>query len=680
MNFLSRFGHHSETIKKSVSLPKLKSSITIYLSLMLVVIIALICTLIESGRVSAVNARLRSITYMAADSVFAEFAQPVFDQYGVMLLWMDEEEFAGSFQDYVIKNLNINETGAGFDLDLYGMQYTGSEVKTTKWVIDNGAQPFADQVTDYMKIHAIEGIAETLLSRSDFFEQTETVRELMGNLNQYQQDFADVENKVTDLYTETQRLKDLSENPKTFLEEIDQLLTRYENGDDSAAEEYSGKKQALSDSKEELSKTLTSMEEKTHDYYQAVTEAKDSLTAMKEEFDLDQTKYDPEIYQAVHSKLQEIEDLGGEEGQIYSDVTSNLEAMRTYQTNLNGLDSYFAMTQEPLTKENAGYYRQLTEQYQDQLSGLELSQIGEGALDTSGPKASGAFIRNINKTYQAGLLDLFADGISDKSVDKSAFPSGTGNNEQSTDEEEGFVDKTTEKALFCEYIREHFGCYTHVKPDSALDYEAEYILNGKDNDRDNLSATVLKLVLLRSGTNLISLLMDSEKQAAIHELAISIIGSTGQIYLIKIVEMLTNLVWALAEAMVDVRSLLHGKRIALLKQSDDWFFSLEGIQNFSEDEIAVIDNEGGLNYEEYLLTLLLTQTRQKQRFRTMDIIQANMCKNENEQFRIKDCLVGVGVEVTYTANSVFSALPVVRRTVASGGGTYSFQFLQNYTY
>ena len=106
MNFLSHYGLNSEQFKKSVSLPKLRSSITIYLSLMLVVIIALICTLIESGRVSAINARLRSITYMAADSVFAEFAQPVFDKYGVMLLWMDEEEFAGSFQNYVIFIMN----------------------------------------------------------------------------------------------------------------------------------------------------------------------------------------------------------------------------------------------------------------------------------------------------------------------------------------------------------------------------------------------------------------------------------------------------------------------------------------------------------------------------------------------------------------------------------------------
>ncbi len=679
MNFLSHYGLNSEQFKKSVSLPKLRSSITIYLSLMLVVIIALICTLIESGRVSAINARLRSITYMAADSVFAEFAQPVFDKYGVMLLWMDEEEFAGSFQNYVMKNLDIKGTEAGFDLDLYGMQYTGSEVKSTEWVIDQNAQPFADQVTDYMKIHAIEGVAETLLSRSDFFEQTESVRELMGNLNQYQQDFADVENKVSDLYTETQRLKDLSENPKTLLEEIGNTLTRYENGDETAAEEFSGQKQALSETKTELSTALTNMEEKSGTYYQAVTEAKDSLTAMKEEFALDQTKYDPEIYQAVHNKLQEIEDIGGEEGKVYSDVTSNLEAMRTYQTNLDGLDSYFAMTQEPLTMENAGLYRQLTEQYKDQLSELELSQIGDGPLDSGGAKASGAFIRKINQTNQLGLLDLFADGISDKTADRSAFPSVTGKTEQSTDEE-GIVDKTTEKALFCEYIREHFGCYTNVKPDSALDYEAEYILNGKDSDRENLSATVLKMILLRSGTNLISLLMDSEKQAAIHELAISIIGSTGQIYLVKIVELLTTLVWALAEAMVDVRSLLHGKRIALLKQNKDWYFSLEGIQNFSEEDIAVVDNEGGLTYEEYLLMMLLTQNRIKQRFRTMDVIQANMCEGENEAFRIKDCLVGVGIEASFSANSVFVSLPIVRRTFAGGGGGYSFRYLQNYTY
>ena len=64
----------------------------------------------------------------------------------------------------------------------------------------------------------------------------------------------------------------------------------------------------------------------------------------------------------------------------------------------------------------------------------------------------------------------------------------------------------------------------------------------------------------------------------------------------------------------------------------------------------------------------------------MDVIQANMCDEETENFRIKDCLVGISLDASFTAPGVFAALPIVRRTADGGGGTYSFTFTQEYAY
>jgi hypothetical protein len=51
-----------------------KGSITIYLSLVLTLVLGLICTITESGRVSVVSAKTAGITYMALDSSFSEYA------------------------------------------------------------------------------------------------------------------------------------------------------------------------------------------------------------------------------------------------------------------------------------------------------------------------------------------------------------------------------------------------------------------------------------------------------------------------------------------------------------------------------------------------------------------------------------------------------------------------------
>ena len=252
MNIFSYLKQKSFILKSSMVCLKLKSSMTIYLTLVLVVIMALIFTLIESGRVSAINAKLRSITFMAADSAFAEFAQPVFDEYGIMCLWTGEEEYLDTLNGYISGNVNINETGAGADMDLYGMRFAGSELKKVDRLTDEGGQPFEEQVYDYMKVHAIKSLAEELLSRARFFEQTENARGLLGTISQYQEDFVKVEQSVSDLSDQMNHIKDLAENPKTLFEEMQGALDRYESGNNpEEAEVFSQKKREL-ESRDEI--------------------------------------------------------------------------------------------------------------------------------------------------------------------------------------------------------------------------------------------------------------------------------------------------------------------------------------------------------------------------------------------------------------------------------------------
>lgn len=677
MKLLSHIKETALKLHNFRSLRKLKSSMTIYLMLVLVVIMALICTLIESGRISAVNARLRSIAYMSADSVFAEFAQPLFDRYGVMMLWMDEKELTEKYNGYITENLNLTGTKAGMDLDLYGMRFQGSELKEARWITDQNGKAFSDQVYDYMKIHAAEGIAENLLSRSDFFEQGESVRKVIETLDKYQDEFAGVEETVSDIYEKSQRVKDLSENPKTLLEEIERTLTDYENGGaDDAESEIAEKKQRLWNSKKELTEELSGIREKGGEYYSNMNSAQDAVSQMKEEFRLSEGEMDPEVYQALSEKLTDLE-TGGGGGQ---GVAQTIQAAEEYSEIINGLDTYLYGTGEALTPENAGAYRELTAQYKEQLEAFDLNRL-ETAQELNGQdRINGGFIRRIRKKYNSGLLELFAGEVSEKAVNQENLPSVTCRIDSSTTEEEGFVDKTVQKALFCEYIREHFSCFTSEKKDSVLDYEAEYILGGKDNDRDNLSSVVGKLVLLRGGANLISILLDSRKQAEIRELALAVVGFSGQLYLVKIAETIIMLVWSMAESMIDVQQLLRGKRVPAFKQSDDWFFSIEGLRNFTGEEDGGEGLDQGLSYEEYLLVLLMMENKNRQVFRTMDVIQANMCDEETENFRIKDCLTGAVMDASFTAASVFVSLPIVRRSFAAGGGGYGFRFTQEYSY
>lgn len=678
MNFLSRMNQISKSRIKQTAHLKLRSSMTIYLTLVLIVIMALIFTLIESGRVSAMNAKARSMTFMAADSSFAEFAEPVFDRYGILALWTDEESFLKTMNSYITENLDLKGSGAGMDMELYGLRYEGSEMQTATWLTDHDGQPFAEQVEDYMKVHIAEGLMETLLSRTDFFEQTETVREVLGKINEYRKEFVELEQNVTELNDKMNHIKDLAENPKTLFEEMNAALENYEGEPSSeAAETFESKRNELEQSRDELRKELEDAGKITGEYYQNVEAAKAGLKEMKEELDLDEEAYDPEIYQAIQNKIKEIEDAGSEDGAGYQEIRDNQAAAEKYLEKLNQLDTYFEETGAGLNEENAAAFRALTTQYQSSLAETDLSALDLNGAAPEAETADTGFITTVNELNKVGVLELFAGEVSDKQIDTSGFPSVQAK-KNSGENKESAVDKTIQKALFSEYIAEHFGNFRNVKEDTALDYEAEYIFAGKDNDRDNLRAVVTDLVLIRSGADMVSLLLDSTKQAEIRELAAAV--SCGQVYIYKIAELLITFAWALAEGMLDTRALLEGKKVAVLKQEGDWFLSLEGLKNFSGEETLSSDEQKGLGYEDYLRILLLMENRSKQRFRTMDMIQADMCLYENPEFCIKDCLVATRVEVSFQAPNVFMNLPLSNRDIAAGSGGYQMRFSQEYAY
>ena len=289
-------------------------------------------------------------------------------------------------------------------------------------------------------------------------------------------------------------------------------------------------------------------------------------------------------------------------------------------------------------------------------------------------KEDDSFLDAITDLFENGVLGFVAGEVSEKSVDCTEFPSIT-SMQSHTDTEESLIEAAVDKALFSEYLNSHFGRFTSPKEDTALEYEAEYVLGGKDSDKDNLGIVVTDLVLLRTGCNLISLLKDSKKKAETYELATALVGFTGMPVVIKIVQIVIMAAWSLAESMADVKALLAGKKVVTIKKSDDWYISLEGIKNFSEESINDSDSDKGLTYEDYLRLLFLMQTRQTQYYRTMDMIQADLCLNENSAFRMKDCIAAAEVNVHYSAGRLFAGVPS-----AQGGNAYRFLIDQQYKY
>jgi hypothetical protein len=207
---------------------------------------------------------------------------------------------------------------------------------------------------------------------------------------------------------------------------------------------------------------------------------------------------------------------------------------------------------------------------------------------------------------------------------------------------------TGETLLFDAYILEKCGNYSEPKEEGILKYQAEYVLFGKNNDVDNLKAAVHRLLLLREVSNVAYLFSDGGKCAEAEALATTICTAAGAPILIEPVKISLLFAWAYAEAIYDVRELLAGGRIPLMKSAKSWHYSLENMLLAGQDSKGAESNEtgqrnqniaDGLSYSDYLRVFLAVSGQEQKIYRMMDIVEMDVRKASNHrQFYLKNCV------------------------------------------
>ena len=202
-----------------------------------------------------------------------------------------------------------------------------------------------------------------------------------------------------------------------------------------------------------------------------------------------------------------------------------------------------------------------------------------------------------------------------------------------------------ERAAFVEYLMRYLGCFLQQSQGSALDYELEYIIVGKDADADNLKGVLHRLLAMREAANATYLFADKEKsgQAETAALAVSVVLLVPELK--DAFKTAILLGWAYAESVYDLRTLLDGGRIPLIKDKNTWHYSLTNILEDAWDDFVngqtKKDKNEGLDYQDYLRILLLLCGEEDMTMRAMNMVEADIRQTEgNKAFRLDGCLVG----------------------------------------
>ncbi len=204
--------------------------------------------------------------------------------------------------------------------------------------------------------------------------------------------------------------------------------------------------------------------------------------------------------------------------------------------------------------------------------------------------------------------------------------------------------------LFNLYITDCFENFTDNDGVGLLDYEQEYIVFGKSSDKDNFKAAVSSISAIRLGCNMTYILTDTQKKSEAYKLAMAALGFTGMAVLVKGLQYVILTAWALGETVVDMRMLLAGKKVPLLKKKGEWKLELNDLiaGKLDIDEEKKDDkNDEGMDYGQYLAAVMLLKDSQDKAYRSMAVAEMYMISKGAYNFRLKNYIYGLEISVLY---------------------------------
>jgi hypothetical protein len=607
---------------------KKSGSVTIFVCLIFICISALICGLLESARTSGARLYLQTAGDSAIDSLFSRYHRALWDNYKILALESESDE---NISELMLSYMQPYIENSG----MYRIQNPQIKLNKKISLSDNGGMYLEQEIIDYMSLGVFESVFDG--SPDDLWKDIEDAMSMEKITTDYglgSKEAVEVE----------KALKRLSEN----IEKQEEIRSKMKSA--VSAQNISEIKKLCKDLKSTLKKVpdlIKKYEKKADRMSEKIREIEnknaDNISKLSES---NREYIDGEI-----SKFKEYVDKDSERRIEISALAGLSESMIS---EVEELESDIESLQEMMEAED--------DEEQDYDIGEAWNNLGSGidALTVMRLNFKYGIADEEKEEKLKQVKELISDGIfslvipenrevSNKSINRLSLPSNaiTG----------GYSGRNlAQRLLVNEYMGTYFADFTD-DIDTPLSYELEYILNGDTSDRINLENAILKILAIREGLNYMHIISDASKMQSAQELATVISGVLCLPQITLLIKFLIIAVWALVESAIDLRCLLSGGKVPLIKSRDDWSADLDSIFDILNNN-SLREKEAssrGINYEGYLKMLLYIEEPVKRNFRMMDIMQLDISRSQND-FLINDMVYGIEADIGCGAKRLFSEI------------------------
>ena len=633
----------------------LSGQITVFISMILMILFAFLCVLMESARTAGARWYLQMAASSAMDSVFSQYHRELWDRYRLLFAEYEspeeiEQDFAGFLLPYL-------ETKNWYPMAL---EQTAAEeiVRAT----DGHGAYLEKEILDYMKygVWKLDFEGDAVPELWDYEREAEAVTEMAQSYRLRTRDVWKLERVLEDISGNLDRQRTFREQGLNSLSSYDGagfrreaermigelrkipgLVRQYEKEADNLATVLASDRQEQNARADRFSAgTAAALEEEIQEYEAYIAEDGKRRQEIR---DLDLSSAEQiqrlealiELSYEVEREIEEWEDDDDEDGDGGEPDYESL--WRPVRNGLEGIViPVLSFAHGIQDKEKEGWLKQVEQLYQEGMLGLLVPdghQISEKLASTAELPShtesyeegagSGSMVDHVLVNEYCGMFfSQFCSGAEQKNISekrekrKGLSKTGTDPGETTGDGTKPEIQLETQAQV--------------------LDYEIEYLLFGNASDRENLSDAVHRLLAVRSGLNLIHILSDSGKREQARALAAVITGAGSITPLILVTTFFVMSVWALGEALMDVKGLLAGKKVVLLKTSEDWTLDVENLLVLGRDgTLKAGGGECGLSYLSWLKILLFVEPAVRQEYRIMDVIQLNLGQGKSG-FRMRN--------------------------------------------
>ena len=198
---------------------KVKGSITIFLSLALLFVIALIGSLLESARVTVAGEIALDNSYLAEQNILAEYQRELWNDYHVF--FVDLSSLNGEEGAIKLANSYMAKMMPGGKGDYLGTTASFTSLSFKENMTENGCYFFAKQAAAYMKYGAAAGVGKKLINNANLIK---TAEDGTDTLRKGLKIKVEAEKKLIELEREKKKLEEKANDIKKGAENIKEII------------------------------------------------------------------------------------------------------------------------------------------------------------------------------------------------------------------------------------------------------------------------------------------------------------------------------------------------------------------------------------------------------------------------------------------------------------------------